>query len=444
MTAFDIDKQTLNDLEVFGSSEDHKSLFDLFNQTCTIEGESTLKLIFKNPLTDIKVITERLKLIQYLQNSSLDFNLDKESVDFIAFYIRQNNRPKKPSALSKIKKTVSEYLNPTRAFYIKRRGVKEVLDLITYLDLIVSHLNRKTNFSFLKKINDVIIEIKNNRPIAEYLLSKNNKLTPSKLSVFDFEIRTTAASQITNLLTLLYELDAYFAVAKTAKQHTLCYPQLNSDEEKHVEIKMLRHIFLDKPVPNDVFISTDKNVSFITGVNMAGKSTLLKSIAIAVYLAHLGFPVPAQQMKTSVFHGLMTTINISDSLSQGYSHFYNEVRRVSSVASKIDACKNMFVIFDELFRGTNVKDAHEASVSIINAFSKIKNCFFIVSTHIVEVAEDLHQNENIDFNFLETKMIGNKPSYSHKLKAGITSDRMGLWIIKNEGILNILDRNAKR
>lgn len=444
MIAFDVDKQTLTDLEIFGSTNNQKSLFSLFNQTCTIEGSSTLKLIFKNPLTDINLIYERKRLIEYLQKSNLDFNLDKESIDFIEFYLRQNNRPNKPSLFLKIRKIVGDYINPTRELYVKRRGVKEVLDLIVYLENLFLKLNSKEDFSFLKRLNSLIVSLKSNRHIGTHLSQKSFKLNSSKLLVFDFEIRITELNKINELLTLLYELDAYFAVAKTAKKYNLSYPAVSSDEEKHIEIKGLKHIFIDKAISNNIVISTDKNVSFITGVNMAGKSTLLKSIAIAVYLAHLGFPVPAEEMSTSVFHGLITTINISDNLSEGYSHFYNEVRRVKDVAQKIDESKNMLIIFDELFRGTNVKDAHDASVSIINAFSKIKNCLFLISTHIIEVAEDLNFNQNIDFNFLETKMIDDRPNFSHKLKAGITTDRMGLWIIQNEGILEILDRNANR
>ncbi|KQR72501.1 hypothetical protein [Pedobacter sp. Leaf176] len=444
MIAFDIDKQTLDDLEIFSSDSNQKSLFNLFNQTCTIEGTSALKLIFKNPLTNIELISERKKLIEYLQISALDFNLDKETVDFIEFYLRQNHRPKKPSLLFEIRKAVSDYIKPTRELYLKKRGVKEVLDLIAYTENLLSKLDSKENFTFLKRLHNLIASLKNNKHIENYLCQEKFKLTSSKLSVFDFEIRTIELNKINESLTLLYELDAYFSIAKTAKKYNLSYPVINNDKEKRVAIKGLKHIFVENAVSNNIVLSTDKNVSFITGVNMAGKSTLLKSIAIAVYLAHLGFPVPAEEMNTSVFSGLITTINISDNLSEGYSHFYSEVRRVKEVTKKIDESKNMLIIFDELFRGTNVKDAHEASVSIINAFSKIKNCLFLVSTHIIEVAEDLIQNKNIDFNFLETKMIDGKPSFSHKLKTGITADRMGLWIIKNEGILEILDRNANR
>lgn len=98
----------------------------------------------------------------------------------------------------------------------------------------------------------------------------------------------------------------------------------------------------------------------------------------------------------------------------------------------------LFVIFDELFRGTNVKDAYDASLSIIRSFAQIKNSYFIVSTHIVEVARELSAIENISFKFMETLFDNGSPSFSYQLKTGITEERLGMWIVKNEGILDII------
>ncbi|MEH3114876.1 MutS-related protein [Pedobacter terrae] len=78
---------------------------------------------------------------------------------------------------------------------------------------------------------------------------------------------------------------------------------------------------------------------------MAGKSTFLKSVGISIYLAHLGFPVPAANMETGIWQGLISTINLPDNLNQGYSHFYNEVLRVKQVAEKIKVSKNIFCDF---------------------------------------------------------------------------------------------------
>ena len=163
-----------------------------------------------------------------------------------------------------------------------------------------------------------------------------------------------------------------------------------------------------------------------------------------VYLSHLGFPVPAKRLKTSVFDGLFTTINLADNLNLGYSHFYSEVHRVKDIVSKINSERNLFVIFDELFRGTNVKDAYDTSLMIISALAKIKGNLFFISTHILEVAENLENKDSILFNCFESELIDQTPVYNFKLKDGVSKERIGMIIIKHENIMGILDRIVEK
>src|SRR5690606_22498725 len=156
------------------------------------------------------------------------------------------------------------------------------------------------------------------------------------------------------------------------------------------------------------------------------------------YLAHLGFPVPAKSMKTTVYNGLVTTINLSDHIDKGYSHFYSEVNRIKEAAQMISERKRMFVIFDELFRGTNVKDAYDASLLITEAFAQIRASSFCISTHITEVAEKLLHEENILFRFFDVNIVGSVPNYTYKLQNGVSHERLGMLIIKNENILELL------
>jgi DNA mismatch repair ATPase MutS len=177
---------------------------------------------------------------------------------------------------------------------------------------------------------------------------------------------------------------------------------------------------------------------------MAGKSTFLKSIGIAVYLAHTGFPVPAGYMETTVFNGLVTTINLSDDINRGYSHYYSEVKRVKDTALKILEKNNILVIFDELFRGTNVKDAYEATLEVINALSKIRDCLFLVSTHITEIADKFEDDGSIRYNYFDSHLQNDEPVYDYKLKKGISSERLGMKIIQNEKIIDILKQAIER
>ncbi|HVK46586.1 MAG TPA: hypothetical protein VM488_02050, partial [Pseudobacter sp.] len=105
--------------------------------------------------------------------------------------------------------------------------------------------------------------------------------------------------------------------------------------------------------------------------------------------------------------------------------------------------KALFVVFDELFRGTNVKDAHEGTVAITHAFAGKKNSLFLISSHIVEASDALKQKPNIGFHYLPTRMNGTVPEYTYTLEEGITDDRHGMIIIRNEGILETL-KNGKK
>jgi DNA mismatch repair protein MutS len=200
----------------------------------------------------------------------------------------------------------------------------------------------------------------------------------------------------------------------------------------------LRHPCLEKAIGNDIAMDEAGNLVFLTGANMAGKSTFMKSFGITIYLAHMGFPVAANEMSFSVKDGLYTSINVPDNLSLGYSHFYAEVLRVKKVAQEIMKPLELVVIFDELFKGTNVKDAYDATLAITSAFAEKQKCFFIISTHITEAGQALQQQStNLQFLYFPSLLTGHIPVYTYKLQQGISDDRHGMVIIKKEGILEL-------
>jgi DNA mismatch repair protein MutS len=102
------------------------------------------------------------------------------------------------------------------------------------------------------------------------------------------------------------------------------------------------------------------------------------------------------------------------------------------------------VIFDELFRGTNVKDAYEATLEVINALSKIRDCLFLVSTHITEIADKFEDDGSIRYNYFDSHLQNDEPVYDYKLKKGISSERLGMKIIQNEKIIDILKQAIER
>lgn len=436
--SFLIDKQTLHDLNIFESYNEENSIIGLF-RPISLQGKEKLKAFFKQPSTSRSHIQERLDAIRYIARKGLTFEIDKEDLDFIEHYLSRGNKPTSISVYRAWEKGLMNRIKPSNAYYIIRRGVSIVVTLLKTLYQLTKDEEKVLLPTLLQRYNETIFTILDHPDFALVdKIAHQKRLNIIKVHYCDYLFRYLGYERLRKILDIVYQLDIFQAAAMTAKKHQFCYPELSVEASTPLSFQGLFHPFLNKPVPNDVSFNHQKNVCFVTGSNMAGKSTFLKAVGISIYLAHLGLPVPAVTMRSSVMNGLMTTINISDTLQTGYSHFYSEVMRVKEVALAVNNTRRIMVIFDELFRGTNVKDAFDASKAIIEAFTNIKDSLFMVSTHIIEVAHTLKANPHIDFKFMETNLKQGEPQFSYELKDGITEERIGMWIVKREKILEII------
>jgi DNA mismatch repair protein MutS len=438
---FEIDKQTLNDLDLFEKSKDQKSVISFFNFTQSIGGKDLLRSLFSNPLTDIELIEKRIESIKYFQDTVLTFKIDKESLDLIEYYLsRKIDSSAFPSWQSYLI-AFKNIIKPNNEYYILQRGVKY---LITTLNQLHSYASKKEESEHIpetvRKLKKSIIDTIENSSLKIVLaLKEKEKFYPHEYIKFNNIFRRYEINHVRRLLETLYEIDVYTSIAYASKKHGFTFPTFTK-ELNYLATKKIFHPFIDKPVTNDFIFDLGKRVCFITGPNMAGKSTFLKALSISIYLSHLGFPVPAIEFKASIFNGLLTTINLPDNLSNGYSHYYNEVLRIKHVAEKLNNTANLFIVFDELFRGTNIKDSYEASLAVINAFSKLNNNVFALSTHIIEVADNLKENSSIFFKYFEANLVDETPQYNYQLKDGVTNERIGMYILKKEKILEIINK----
>jgi DNA mismatch repair protein MutS len=439
---FDIDRQTLNDLAIFQNNSSRQSIYSLFNHTTTIGGGEALQDMFNKPLMDPVHIKERLDVFSYIGEHNISISLNKNDYDFVEFYLNKHYHAKRFSVITGFLAKIKYAFN-NNDHYVIQTGTESMLSildgLINYAGALKGHLPEK-----LEEFRSTILNtfLPEEFVWVKQLIKKPDR-SVADMAKADHLFRQLAHGRIKILLNVAYQLDVYQSVSVSGKALGFTFPVVNETNTTELIIKGLFHPFITDPKSNDIEFNTDKNVCFITGTNMAGKSSLLKSIGIAIYLSQIGFPVPAKYMATSTFKGLITTINLADDIEQGHSHFYKEVLRVKQVAEKLNQSKEIFVIFDELFRGTNVKDAYDASLAIIAAFAEVKSCFFVVSTHIVEVAHELSSIENINFRYMETIFEDTNPVNSYKLKEGITEERLGMWIVKNERILEIIKNALK-
>jgi DNA mismatch repair protein MutS len=433
---FKTDQQTLNDLSLTGINSE-QSIFHLF-KPITVGGMVKLKAIFDNPLTDIEMLKDRLAVIRFFSESRFHIMLHKEEIDFIAFYLEQGGRLPGISKIRALNSEFKNWLKPSNQHYIITRGAGLLLNLLNKVAAAFDGYHQMLPM-FLTKFSIQTNELLTSIPTD---LIADTSLSAINLERLDYIFRYIKTEELKEFLSTLYMVDVFNSVAVTTSSLNFGYPEFIATPHPQLKLNGFFHPFVKQPVVNAIEFTDNQNMCFITGANMAGKSTLLKSIGVCVYLAHIGFPVPAASMQTNVFNGMFTTINLSDNIKIGHSHFYSEVVRIKEVAIQVGITKNILVIFDELFRGTNVKDAYDGSLAIIKAFADIKDSVFLVSTHIVEVADELKTTDNIFFNCLTTTIVQDKVIYDYKLKQGISNERLGLRIIEDTGLIAIIKAQA--
>jgi DNA mismatch repair ATPase MutS len=232
-----------------------------------------------------------------------------------------------------------------------------------------------------------------------------------------------------DLVVLYAQIDAWYGMARAVQKYELVFPDFVQNDQPVIEAKGLYHLLVQQPVAYDVVLNQKTNFLFLTGANMAGKSTFIKSVGASVFLAHIGMGVPAQQMKLTLFDGMLSNINVVDNM-----------QRIKPTITKISDGKKWLILIDELFKGTNVQDAMKCSSTVIEGFLKIKNSLFILSTHLYEIGEELKKHPNIDFKYFETSVINDQLHFPYQLKDGISNDRLGYLILKREGVVEMLEK----
>lgn len=435
---FELDKQTIQDLEIFGNDKSTNSIFRYYNYTKTIGGKKYLLDLMSSPLTDINKLQNRRDTIKFIHDVDFEISINSGQFDFIEHYLNLNLSALRNNFLDAYIQSISYKLKPLNDYYIIQSGIKQLIFLFKLLD---EKLKSLVDSILPEELDDQIQQIRKffGKQDIQKILSSKEEISCVSLNRFDNLFRKKYKNEIIEIIQIVYSLDATISIAKAAKVNKFSFPEYLSDSKPKLTITGLFHPLIENAVPYQVEINETKNLCFLTGPNMAGKSTFLKSVGVAIYLSHLGFPVPANKMETTIYNGLITTINLSDNMNRGYSHFYSEVKRVKEAALKIKEKGKMLVIFDELFRGTNVKDAFDASLLIIRSFSRIKDCSFYISTHITEIAKEIEHIGSVQFRYLESELVDEKPIYSYRLLNGVSHERLGMLILKNEKIIDILN-----
>lgn len=196
------------------------------------------------------------------------------------------------------------------------------------------------------------------------------------------------------------------------------FPQLT---EKPFVLKTtaLGHPLIDKNerVSNDFEMQGAGQVALVTGSNMSGKSTFLRTIGVNITLAYAGAPVCASAMELSIMQ-LFTSMRTEDNLEEHISSFYAELKRIKQLLGTIDSGKPVLYMLDEILKGTNSNDRHAGAEALIRQLSK-KQAMGFVSTHdlaLGKLSDELTNLKNYSFN---SEIVDDKIIFNYKLEDGL-------------------------
>jgi DNA mismatch repair ATPase MutS len=440
-----IDLQSISELELQKDNSKKNSVFELIDFTETPGGKYKLKTLFRKTLPDVETIKKHQEAVKFvMQDIKLwKLPLNTELADRLdVYYFSDSGTSLANNFITRFVESISYrfiYKDFSKTFIA---GTKNLIYFLKKTDKFRKDISGNAFPVLLSNYFSRINEILDLPEIEEAInISAVNKLSKTVLLYFDKIFREKHKVEILELIDIIYELDVLISKAKANIKLGLNFPEFTEGKEPVFKAENLYHLFVKEPVKNSVDFSENKNFIFLTGPNMAGKTTFLKACGVAVFMAHIGMGVPAKSLKLSYFDRLFTSLNISDNLSKGYSYFYSEVRRVKEVAEILEQSQGAFIIFDELFKGTNIKDAFEGSLRIIRALSKRENSLFMLSSHLLELGEELANEATIKFLYFDSLVENGKPYFNYLLKEGLSDERLGMLILENEGVFKLLEKN---
>ncbi|MBN1037561.1 DNA mismatch repair protein MutS [Clostridium sp. ZS1] len=475
----------INDLNIFGSN----SLFQLTNATVTSGGKNRLSEILrikqninKNEILmrqeAIKELSSKVQwrqkiIVKGLMNRSSKFNLD----DLISW-------GKEESKVSKINIIISCIFIVTNFvsiflalstivpwsfvllvfmvdFVVLKMLTKSInkdivlfnnikQDIIGYSEILELIEDENFNSEYLKELKNKIShkevsckrEMKKLANLAEWIGDSSYNAYYLVINILFFsdvfimnnleKWRKTNGLRLMEWLNVMNEFDALNSISNIAFDHEeWVYPNILETSEVYGE-DIGHPLIGDKAVKNSFSLNGIQKVALITGSNMSGKSTFLRSIGCNLVLSYIGAPVCAKRFNCGIM-SLYTCITTRDSLEESISSFYAEILRIKIL---IEACKRgekVFFLLDEIFKGTNSRDRHTGATVLINQLMKY-GAIGLVSTHDLELC-DLEKEDNkiINYNFREF-YEDDKIKFDYILRRGKSETQNAINLMKLAGI----------
>jgi hypothetical protein len=474
------------DLDIFGD----RSLFHMINRTTTFIGKEKLSGLFKGPLATqhdielqqaaVKELSEKTLLRQHY--CAIGMRSKKNHSDDAAIYAWLES-PNEFSSSPKIRflLVLAPLLIAGAVLYGLITGNYWVINYVILINLIIAG-------SYTKKINKIHQSLsKNLRHFVDFadmfdLIDKdtfasqrlkniqNNSSearqqfkTLSKLGSF-FDQRINLLVSFFLNVTILFDIQCVYRLEAWKKRNksrvpfwlnsiaeaetlsslaTFCFNNpayifpVVKDQEPFLSTKELSHPLIpaEECVSNDITIGNDQRLFIVTGSNMSGKSTFLRTIGVNVLLARCGAPVCAAVFECSVLD-IYTSLRQTDSLLDHVSLFFSELRKLKTILEGLSANPRALVLLDEVLRGTNSDDKLYGSRELVKKLIGA-GCVTILATHDIALSKMSGEYpENILNWCFESSLENNQLSFDYKLKDGVSQNRNATFLMKQMGIID--------
>ena len=432
---------TLQELQVLPRIGGEPSVLDMLNKAHTYSGRDQTRKLLSSPLATLSQIQQRQELIQFSVA-----NLARLEVIIPSGYLTAaQHHLDSDLAWNSAKTWHRRYRLALWFRWFRPHDFHRLQSGTAALQSVLKTIDQKT--AWWRDSDQLPHELHQSaRVLQTFFDHARTTLTTAldRTSVIevDFFLRHRHVDQVKEVLAVFYRLDAYCGIARFLQTADWNYPSFVQTQEPTFCVTAMRHPLLKggKAVSNDFSLSSPQRLTLLTGGNMSGKTTFLKTCGLVLYLSHLGLPVPAQAASVSLFDRLMTSIHLSDNLELGYSHFYTELMQIKEVAQAIAGGQRVFLLADELFRGTNPQDAVQCARQVIDALVRQSGSLFLISSHLPQLGVPYQADNSVQFNCFKTDVLEGKLVFTHKIEAGVTEEQTGLLLLNQTGALSDLQK----
>ncbi len=323
---------------------------------------------------------------------------------------------------------------------------EKLLQLIENADFKSQGLNSKQ--SKLKSDNlSACKELKHLKTIIKYFDNRNNilfALIANALIQWDIQCvwrlekwRLNNKTKLPVWLNMIYEFDFLSSIANFAHNNPqFATPVILDKKTFFLDMKDGGHplITADKRINNSIVIDDYQKILLVTGANMAGKSTFLRTVGVNMILAMAGAVVCAKSFTLTPVK-LHTSIRTNDSVQNNESYFFAELKRLQSITESMKKNKGLFVIIDEMLRGTNSRDKHNGSQALIEQLIKYKTAG-LLATHDIALGSLAEKYKQNVYNYrFEVEIENDELIFDYKLKSGVSQNLNATFLMKKMGII---------